>query len=193
MSASPAKAQNKGQPSRLVLLDKPHIYGGVFLFSIAVYIDSLKQDSLINRAIESAAAFFLDLGERGFLPTLRAACSTDSLLCKLCVCALALALFGWVIVRVVHYINSGGQWGSSQIEDCSAAQRLRPLLTPRQFELQKMETTRIELEKLTGSEEFKRHQASKKKTARKGAASLSMIDGLDATSDNGSLPPKSKY
>ena len=44
-----------------------------------------------------------------------------------------------------------------------------------EYELQKMETTRIELEKLTASAEFKKFQNEKKREARRGAVNASMV------------------
>jgi hypothetical protein len=47
-----------------------------------------------------------------------------------------------------------------------------------------METTRKELEKLTTSDDFKRHQARKQREARKGAASRSLMDAYEGVDDS---------
>ena len=45
-----------------------------------------------------------------------------------------------------------------------------------EYELQKMETTRKELEKLTASEEFKRMQTSQSRSKKSNAVSRSVLD-----------------
>ena len=49
-------------------------------------------------------------------------------------------------------------------------------LTMEEYELQKMETTRKELEKLTASEEFKRMQTSQSRSKKSNAVSRSVLD-----------------
>ena len=59
-------------------------------------------------------------------------------------------------------------------------------LTSEQYELQRMENTRIELEKLTVSEEFKRHQSKQKKANKRQASqSQANIKPSDIYSESG--------
>ena len=105
-------------PKRESLLDKPAIYAGAFLFSIAVYIDTLRENSAVMIGWEWLRQALLDLGHHGPITSLKMAISHGDSTGSMMNCPtvqagiMTLAIIGLTIITFVG-------WGVTQKESTS--------------------------------------------------------------------------
>ena len=174
------------------LFKEPYVYAVATLAAVAVYIDISRQESMLAGVMSGSSDLLLDLGERGLFTSARQALNCDSDTARLIINFLMLLVLGYCCRR--HWISRARR--NSVDLDCpspAGTKSFTERLSPEEYELQKMETTRLALENLTGSEEFKRHEA-KKKEQRRRAVSKSLVyeqDDLDESIEEAG-PPSGK-
>ena len=124
------------------------------------------------------------LGDTGVVTALREALTFESSTCRR---LRDLALLG-IVLAIGHWLWMKRHRRALEDYDQScppahATPQYCERLSVEKYEFQKMENTRLSLEKLTASDEYKRHEA-KKLDIRKKATSKSMIvDGGELSSD----------
>ena len=153
----------------------PYLYYLLAFISLLVYQQSLNPQSCTSKFLNATNEAILELGETGVFATIREALNFESNTMRV---VRDLALLS-IVLRVGHWL-----WVKSHRRDrdydivCPPAYAT-PSFTKRlaleKFEFQKMETTRLALEKLTASEEYKRYDAAKKES-RKKAVSTTVLD-----------------
>ena len=178
----------KQEPTKWVSIDKPAVYILAALLAVAFFVAVSEQGSYIEGVFFAANEKLLEVGYQGLWKSTLEAIPVQSMVLKLLILAC-----GVVCMVVLLYL--GCTWADQQIEEMdvdaitptadetkSYTQRVHS----EEYELQKMEYTRKQLEKLTASEEFKRHQSKKKNAKRRDRASQSLlnIDPADISDDD---------
>ena len=81
-----------------------------------------------------------------------------------------LICISYIIVRCLQFRSEGSKENCTEETEDEDVVPVAPAFTPRktleEYELQKMESTRVELEKLTTSQKFKIHEAQKERRRR---------------------------
>ena len=113
---SSRKTEKVKQPHRLSYLDEPSVYAGAFLFSIAVYIDSLREESAVNQGFEWTRKLLLDLGHYGPITSTKKLIGWDCPCTQNVIMALAIIALTVATVRSWKQSNAAasGQPGEQQ-------------------------------------------------------------------------------
>ncbi len=146
-----------------LLIRPPYLYYLLAFISVLVYKQTMDPQSRISLAWTDLSEAILDLGEVGVFATIQQALAFESntmrVLRDLALLSLVLAIGHWLWVK--RHRRALEEY-DPMCPPAYATPQYAKRLSPEKFEFQKMETTRLALEKLTGSEEYKRFEASKK-------------------------------
>ena len=166
------KESKQGQPTRWTALDQPKVYAAAVAVALLTYsaIAFTSSTSLVNRAVLQTNKTLILISEEGLVSSWQEEPKAVSCLFLTC----AMLAFGVVALWKATHREAGR---------AASARQFTPRLSLEQYELQKMETTRIELEKLTASAEFKRHQEAKKRQRAQQTVSRSLMDAYASNED----------
>ena len=90
-------------------MDNPLVYAIALILALAVYVDSLNEESLVNYLLEKTSTELVEIGERGLLTTAKEACYLESTITKSLVLGLFIALKVYLVVYLWKWINRGGK------------------------------------------------------------------------------------
>ena len=136
----------------------------------------------------------LELGETGVFASIKEALNFESNTMRV---LRDLALLS-IVLRVGHWLWVKRHRRALEEYDpmcppAYATPSVTKRLTPERFELQKMESTRLALEKLTASEEYKRHEVAKKESRKEAVSRTVLDDSVSEEENNGNdLGPATK-
>lgn len=169
---------NKQEPHRWQTIEQPIVYALAAVSAIVVYVVLLYEENPVSKAYKSSREKLIDIGADGLSSGLLNAIPVENR-------GLKLVILLVIAACVAKYIHTLAKWLNRAIEFCDRdadiptaleTQSFTKRIDVEEFEAQKMEYTRKQLEKLTGSEEFKRRGGLQRRRTHQEKASHSLVD-----------------
>ncbi len=175
-------------PQRWMCINQPIVYLGAIVAAVGVYAACTYSSSVSESLLQKHEAL-VDLGYQGLLTTMLELIPVQRYELKLVILIFITVTVGMCL----HKLTLGANKCIEKIDSESMYPKVKETksfvetrLSSEQYELQRMENTRIELEKLTASEEFKRHQSKSRKANKiQASQSLANIKQSDIYSESG--------
>lgn len=123
-------------PFNWKLLDMPRTYAITVIFACAVYMDSLKEDGIVNRALVGTQKVIIDVGVRGPIEVTRELLGLESTL----VAKFIVVFFVAVLSCFAYFMID--RYAVREVKEGVIGRQFTPQLTVKQYEKQKMEFTR---------------------------------------------------
>ena len=147
--------------------DRVSVYVAAVVLAVAVYLASLKEGSFVDEKLRQIQEALINIGFNGVVnSTIEAVPVFESRKAKivaLCVMLAGLACASYRLwERFTAYLQR--QEEDARIPTPAKTPQFTKRLSRDEYELQKMEHTRKELEKLTASEEFEKHMKNKQRS-----------------------------
>ena len=166
----------KQEPNRWVTIEKPGVYVTCLVLAIALSIAYCLEDSSLEASLAQTNERLLEIGYKGIFTSMLDAIPVNKRPLKVLIVALLITASAVLLYKACIVAD-----GCIERMDADAivptpteTRRYTERLAPEAYEMQKMEYTRKQLEKLTASEEFKRHEQQKKQ-AKRGNVARSML------------------
>ena len=145
------------------MLDSPLIYVIAAALAISVFLDFGRgQQSIVNSSYMSVRAALIEFGEKGLRASLIDLINVDSQPVQWAIAVSAIVMNIIMLRYLWNWINDSQMDGldqdSQRVPTAEETKAFTTRLTPEQYEFQKMEFTRKQLENLTGSDEFKLYE-----------------------------------
>lgn len=172
---------------RWTTMDKPVVYVGAVVAAVAVYAACTFENPLSNSIMQTRNTL-LSVGQQGILSSLLEVIPVECYQIKLVILVFISVTLSLCLYKATLGANKCIERidNEARIPKPNQTKSFVARLEPQQYELQKMENTRKELEKLTGSEEFKRHQSKQRRSNKdKQSQSLANIKQSDIYGENG--------